>query len=47
MGRAARRRRGIRANRADIQHELGLVNYMIERLEAGTLTPRQMEAANG
>lgn len=47
MGRAERRRRGVRASRADVQHELGLVNYMIERLEDGTLTPKGMGASNG
>lgn len=47
MGRKERRRRGIKATRADIQHELGAVSYLIERLEEGTLTPKGVGASNG
>lgn len=47
MGRQERRRRGIKATRADIQHELGAVSYLIERLEEGTLTPKGIGASNG
>lgn len=47
MGRAERRRRGIKASRADIQQELGRVVYMIERIEDGTLTPPGTGAENG
>jgi hypothetical protein len=47
MGRAERRRRGIKASRADIQQELGRVTYLIERIENGTLTPPGTGASNG
>lgn len=51
MSRAQRRARGVRATNAQLQHELGAVRYMIERMEdtafSSNIGPASTETLDG